>query len=165
MNSDDTHIDFSGSSPGFFRRIAAMFYDWVLLIAVILVAVTVFTMGTDLVFGQNASHDLLQNPVARLFYQLYLVAVSALFYAWFWTHGGQTLGMKVWKLKIVDQNLDTPGLKQALLRLFYIILSCIPAGLGFFWMLFNDRNLTLYDSLSKTRLIIIDSKTVSSAGE
>ena len=138
-----------------------MFYDWVLLTAVHLVAVTVFTMGTDTIFGENTSNDLLQNPLAKLLYQFYLLTVSGLFYAWFWTHGGQTLGMKVWKLKITDEQHNNITFIQAVSRLLYTLLTCIPAGLGFFWMLFNVRKLTLYDSLSKTRLIVTDTKNIS----
>ena len=165
MATDNIQADFPTQNPGFFRRLAAMFYDWVLLVAVILVAVTVFTMTTDLIFGKNTSNDILQVPLAKLFYQLYLGTISGLFYAWFWTHGGQTLGMKVWKLKIVDSTHNSISLKQALIRLFYIVLSCIPFGLGFFWMLFNKQKLTLYDSLSKTQLVIIVPETVSSSAE
>ncbi len=147
--------------PGFLQRLAAMFYDWVLLIAVILVAVTVFTLSVDLLFGNNTSQELLQQTWAKLLYQLYLLAVAALFYGWFWTHGGQTLGMKVWKLKIVGFEYETISIRQSLLRLVYAVISCLPLGLGFFWMLFNKKKLTLYDIWSKSHLVMIEPQKIS----
>jgi len=75
------------------RRLSAMIYDWMLLIAVILVAVSVFTLSIDMIFGENTSNTILQNPVIKLLYQIYLLSVGSFFYIWFWTHGGQTLGM------------------------------------------------------------------------
>jgi uncharacterized RDD family membrane protein YckC len=147
------------------RRLAAMFYDWVLLIAVILVAVTAFTISIDLLLGKNASIEALQHPLLKLLYQAYLLVVAALFYIWFWTHGGQTLGMKVWKLKIVSYKQQNIHFRQALLRFLLAVLSCLPFGLGLFWALFNRDKLSLYDQWSKTCLITIESQTVSSTYE
>ena len=144
--------------PGLLRRLAAMFYDWVLLTAIILVAVTVFTLSIDLVFGNNTSQNLLQQTWVKLLYQLYLLSVAALFYAWFWTHGGQTLGMKVWKLRITGFEGEKISIRQALLRLLYVLISCLPLGLGFFWMLLNKKKLTLYDIWSKSHLVMLESE-------
>ena len=152
---------FEALKPGFFRRLGAIFYDWMLLIAVILVAVTVFTVAIDMLFGSNASQEVLQDPLVKLLYQLYLLLVAGIFYVWFWTHGGQTLGMKVWKIKIVDNNLGTISFKQAMLRLLYAVISCLPLGLGLFWMLFNPQKQTLYDRWSKTQLVMVETRKVN----
>lgn len=145
-------------SPGFFRRLAVMFYDWVLLSAVILVAVTLFTIVADLLLGEGASQQLLQTSWIKVLYQVYLLLIGMLFYLWFWTHGGQTLGMKVWKVKIVDQNGDQPGLKQAFLHLLLAVVTNLPFGLGFIWLLFHPEKQTLYDTWSKTRLIQLENQ-------
>lgn len=146
------------TSPGFFRRLAVIFYDWVLLSAVILVAVSLFTILTDLLIGEGSSQQLLQSSWIKAFYQLYLLLIGMLFYIWFWTHGGQTLGMKVWKVKIVDHNGNQPGFKQALLHLVLAILTNLPFGLGFIWLVFDAEKQTLYDSWSKTRLVQLDNQ-------
>lgn len=151
--------------PGFFRRLAAIFYDWVLLIAVILVAVTLYTVATNLLFGENAAADLLKPLWAKLLYQLYLVSVGCLFYIWFWTHGGQTLGLKVWKLKIVDFNLQPVSTRKALLRLLLAVASCIPLGLGLVWQLFDRQKMTLYDRWSGTQLVSVEHHKVNSDDE
>ena len=144
------------TSPGFFRRLAVIFYDWVLLSAVILVAVSLFTILTDLLLGKGSSQQLLQTSWIKVLYQLYLLLIGMLFYVWFWTHGGQTLGMKVWKVKIVDNKGNQPGFKQALLHLLLAILTNLPFGLGFIWLVFHAEKQTLYDTWSKTRLIQLE---------
>lgn len=141
---------------GIFRRSAAIIYDLFLLIAIILVAVSVFTIVVELIAGQSSSGELLETPWIKITYQLYLLLVAALFYLWFWTHGGQTLGLKVWKLKVVDSELSGLDLKTAGRRLFWTIVTCIPFGVGYLWAFFNKERMTLYDRLSGTRLVQLE---------
>jgi uncharacterized RDD family membrane protein YckC len=148
----------SVASVGIMRRLAAIVYDLFLLVAVILVAVSIFTVVVDSVAGQSSSGELLEIPWIKLVFQLYLFLVSALFYLWFWTHGGQTLGLKVWKLKVVDQNLSELNMKKAALRLAWATVTCLPFGFGYLWALFNKERLTLYDHLSGTRLVQLSSR-------
>ena len=133
---------------------AAGFYDSVLLLAIILVAVSLFTIGIELTFGKNASAEMLQNPWIKLLYQLYLIVVSALFFIWFWSNGGQTLGMKVWKLRLINAENHPLTYRQASLRLFMLVITCLPFGIGFFWMLFSGDKRTLYDRWSATQMLV-----------
>jgi uncharacterized RDD family membrane protein YckC len=144
------------ATVGIARRLAAILYDLFLLVAVILVAVSLFTILVESVAGQSSSGQLLETPWIKVVFQLYLFLVSALFYLWFWTHGGQTLGLKVWKLKVVDNDLNELDIKKAGLRLVWAIVTCIPFGLGYLWALFNKERLTLYDQLSGTRLVQLE---------
>ena len=79
----------------------AIIYDLFLLIALLFIATTVmmmFNQGKAIESGQAI------YPV----YVAYLLAISYGFYGWFWTHGGQTLGMKTWKMNM--------GPKKSLLK-------------------------------------------------
>ena len=144
------------ASVGLIRRLAAIIYDLFLLAAVILVAVSLFTIVVESMAGKSSSGELLEIPWIKLAYQLYLLLVSALFYLWFWTHGGQTLGLKVWKLKVVDDDLSELNMKKAGLRLVWAVVTCIPFGIGYLWAIFNKERLTLYDRLSGTRLVQLE---------
>ena len=76
------------------RRLAAMAYDTVLLVGVFFLA----TLGwIFLQRGQAVSPN-------TLAFDGYLFAVSYLFFGWFWTHGGQTLGMRAWKIRLSGRN-------------------------------------------------------------
>jgi len=136
-------------SPGFFRRLAAQFYDIVLLIAILLVANGVLLLFTDI--------ETLKNYA--LLHRVYLVSICFLFYGWFWTHGGQTLGLRAWKIKVLTLDQKPISWYQASLRFITAILSwTVFLGLGFIWVLFNKNKLSWHDQLSKTALFSVPSQ-------
>lgn len=139
-----------GSAPGVFHRLAALFYDLVLLFGVLMIAVTFLIIPYQLVLGVPFPHD---EPLHRLGLRLYLVAVIGLFFTFFWVRGGQTLGLRTWRLRLVreDGRPLRPG--DALRRLLWATLCLAPAGAGLWWMLFDRERLTAYDRLSHTRPI------------
>ncbi|TAN68933.1 MAG: RDD family protein [Methylobacter sp.] len=137
------------SKPGFLRRLAAILYDLLLLIAVLFVA-------TALLLPLNAGEAF---TAQQFFFPLYLLLVSFLFYAWFWTHGGQTLGLRAWKIKLLTLEGKPISWKQALLRFMAAILSWGFCGLGFLWILVDENQRSWHDRLSKTELFFDDHDT------
>jgi uncharacterized RDD family membrane protein YckC len=85
-----------------------------------------------------------------LIYRLYLVVVSFFFYGWFWTHGGQTLGLRAWKLTVLTQDKKTLDWSQALVRFVTASVSLSFFGLGYLWVLIDKDRLSWHDHLSKT---------------
>lgn len=134
------------SNPGLIRLLAAIVYDLVLLIAVLFAA-------TTLVLPLNAGEAFTDRQIV---YPLYLLSVSFLFYGWFWTHGGQTLGLRAWNLKVLTYNQETITWKQAVLRFIAAILSWSFFGLGFLWILIDKNQRSWHDRLSKTALFFDD---------
>ena len=130
--------------------LAAMFYDLVLLFGILLLATTLVVVPLKI------SHEAttLDGNLLLLF-QLYLVAVIIIFYTWFWSHGGQTLGMRTWKFKVVSQSGEQLSLLYACKRLLLALLTLAPAGLGVWWKFFDSDNQTLYDRLAGSRLILV----------
>lgn len=129
------------SAPGFLRRLAAQIYDLFLLIAVLFLATALllpFTAGVA-VSAQQV-----------LIYRIYLVVVSFFFYGWFWTHGGQTLGLRAWKIKVMTLDQKPIRWTQALLRFATAIGSWGLFGLGFLWILVDKNRRGWHDHLSKT---------------
>ena len=76
------------------------------------------------------------------------------FYAYFWIKSGQTLGMQVWKFRIIntDTSQDKITLKQTFLR--YTVNCGILALLGIplFLIYVNSKKLAVNDILSMTKL-------------
>jgi uncharacterized RDD family membrane protein YckC len=128
--------------PGFFRRLAVILYDLLLLIAVLFVA-------TALILPLNAGKAFTGQ---QFFFPLYLLLVSFVFYAWFWTHGGQTLGLRAWKLKVLTLDRKPINWKQAILRFTVALFSWAVCGLGFLWIFFDKNQYSWHDNLSKTAL-------------
>ncbi len=148
-------------TASFFKRLAAILYDGFLLLAIILVATSVVTVGIDSLFGSGTLTRGLEIFFWKVLFQLYLLSVTLLFYVWFWSRSGQTLGMKVWKIRVVCNNGEPVSASTALLRIFWAVTTCLPFGLGLFWALFDRDRETLYDKLSGSRLI---NTTVNESG-
>ena len=90
----------------------------------------------------------------NLIYNVFLLLISYLYFAWHWVKGGQTLGMRSWHIFVINESIQKPSWKQATLRFFSALLSLLLLGLGFVWSLFDKNKLALHDKLSKTRLIV-----------
>jgi uncharacterized RDD family membrane protein YckC len=144
MNHHTTTAFDQSRPPGFLRRLAAMFYDSLLLLALMAVATTIITLPLGMPQGGNL-----------IFYQIFLFEIiPLLFFTGFWSHGGQTLGMRAWRLKVVREDGGVVGWRDALRRHLAALLSCLTLGLGFLWILVDPQGLAWHDRLSKTRLIV-----------
>lgn len=70
-----------------------------------------------------------------------------------WRRGGQTLGMRPWKLHVTSLADDTPSWRALWLRYALGSLALLCVGAGFCWALFDKDRLALHDRASGTRLI------------
>ncbi|GMR07529.1 MAG: hypothetical protein BMS9Abin26_0532 [Gammaproteobacteria bacterium] len=127
------------------RRLAAIAYDLLLLIAILFVA-------TIPLVAINRGHSIVEGDPL---FTLYLTVVIFLFYGWFWTHGGQTLGMRTWRVKVQTRDGKTLTWGQAFVRFIAAAVSWLVFGLGFVWSLFDKDKLTWHDRFSETELIVL----------
>ena len=70
-----------------------------------------------------------------------------------WRRGGQTLGMRPWRLRVVADDGGRPAFKALLLRYVVGNVSLLLAGLGFWWAWVDRERLTWHDRLSRTRIV------------
>ncbi|MCU7921857.1 MAG: RDD family protein [Candidatus Thiodiazotropha sp. (ex Dulcina madagascariensis)] len=132
-------------APGLLRRLAAMFYDGLLLLALLFVATAAITLPLGNPEGNNL-----------LLFQFFIFEIIPLsFFIGFWAWGGQTLGMRAWRLKLVRNDGYPVGWNDAFKRHLAALFSLLIFGLGFFWILVDSDNLAWHDRLSKTRLVIV----------
>lgn len=155
------HADSGPSGVGFWRRLAAMTYDAVLLTGVLVLASALITLPVGLALGREAAAVLFQSAGFRWPFFVYCVAVLASFHLWFWTHGGQTLGMKTWRIRVVRADGTPLALRDAIARYLSAGLSWLPLGLGFLWVLVDPARLSWHDRLSGTRLVRVASGTAA----
>jgi len=172
--------DFSSSLPGLFRRLGALFYDGLLLIGILFFATAILLPFRG---GQAFQGD--------FGYSAYLLAVVFVFFGWFWTRGGQTLGMRAWNIRLTSANGSAITWSQAALRflpgllclvLFKLgtivlpgavkltaLLSLVLFGVSFLWALIDREKRCLHDLIAGTRMArlseaenpLIDSKIKS----
>ena len=101
---------------------------------------------------------LLRDPHAagaKIFFQVYLFLVLLWYFTWFWTHGGQTLGMRAWRLKLVGRHGEPVRWSQTVVRFAAAILSAAALGLGYLWALVDPQGCRWHDRLSGTQLILL----------
>ena len=144
--SSTSYSDFPPAS--LIKQLAAMVYDSLLIFAVLF-----FVSAIAIMFNQGEAIE--SSP----WFSLYLLLALFTFYAWFWNKSGQTLGMRVWKIRIISEAGGNPGWSVCYLRLISALLSILCFGLGYWWRLFKPY--TWHDRLSKTS--IIDASTVNSS--
>jgi len=128
--------------PSVLRHLGVMVYDSLLLLSVLLAATVIAVMFNA---GEAIDNN---NP----FFMLYLVVVSGFFYGWFWTHGGQTLGMRAWKVQLQGQQQNNISWKQAIIRFVIAIISWLAFGMGFWWQYLGKDTQSWPDCFSGTRL-------------
>ena len=108
------------------RRVGALIYDAMLVLAVLAVATIPFVVCIQ-VF--NLGKVLVPSDVGWLIYGIYLgcqLLVMALFFGFFWTRRGQTLGMQVWKLRVEDEDGRLLSWTMAIKRLMFATLLWLP---------------------------------------
>ena len=120
-----------------------MIYEALLLLAVLFIASFIF-------------HLVLRNPDSSFFklaHQFYLLLVMGAYFIWFWTHGGQTLAMQTWKLKLTTATGEGLNLKQGITRYLYAVVGISLFGFGIFWALFDRDHQFMHDRLAGTRIV------------
>jgi uncharacterized RDD family membrane protein YckC len=120
-----------------------MLYDSILLFAVLMLATLPFVAARG---GEQV------EPSDNTHLQLTLAVVIFAYFVGYWTWKGRTLGMQSWGLQLETEDGTVPGPRQSSVRFFAALLSWAPAGLGFFWQLWDPDGLAWHDRLSGTRL-------------
>ncbi|NND60917.1 MAG: RDD family protein [Gammaproteobacteria bacterium] len=135
MNSD--------SDAGIGRRLGALLYD-LLIVGALLIAA-----GAIALFATNGE----AVAAGTVWFQLYIGAVIALYFVWFWWKRGQTLGMVAWRIAIRDgRSSGSISLGQAVTRFVSSVLLFV---IGFLPIVFDSRNRSWYDRISGTRTIAL----------
>lgn len=111
------------ATPGLLRRLASLLYDTILVTALLMGATAVLLPLTD----GEAIPSL--GRVATIAYQAYLLAVVFAFFAWCWIRGGQTLGMRAWRLQVRTADQAPLNLPDAARRFGAALLVWGPLAL------------------------------------
>ena len=133
--------DKAGAPAGIVRRLLCMSYELVLLSAVL-----VFTVVLPQILLGAFAHRLATGAV--LWTQLFVVLL--LYFLGFWLHGGQTLAMKTWRIRLASKDNRPVRPVQALLRYLLCWPSILFCGVGLLWALIDRDKQFLHDRLAGT---------------
>jgi len=131
-------------SPGILRRIAGMAYETLLLSGILLLS---------LVFPHLLIGAFAHRVAAPSVLWVHLFLVLLVYFVGFWSHGGQTLAMKTWRIRLVSTSGQAIGPAQALRRFLWCWPSLTLGGIGLLWAFFDHDQQFLHDRLAGTRLI------------
>ena len=107
------------ATPSLRRRLACFTYEGVLLFGVVMIAAYLFSS-----LAQQRHALVNRSPL-----QIYLCAVLGVYFVWFWTHGGQTLAMKTWRIRLMTVGGAELSQARALARYVLSWLWFAPAVL------------------------------------
>lgn len=97
-----------------------MLYEGVLLFGVLMLAGWLYSSLTQ-------QRHALQGKTGL---QAFLFVVLAVYFVWFWTHGGQTVAMKTWRVRLVTVGGQAVGQGRALARYILCWLWFVPSLLA-----------------------------------
>ena len=140
-------------APGLPRRLAAMFYDTLLLIPMLMLCVAL-ALGIRQCSG-GADGEALPGWIVQSLAALCCVG----FFAGFWLKGGQTLGMQAWRIKLTPMPGKELSVARAVTRCAAALLSLACLGLGYLWCLVDRRRHSWHDYLSGTQLVLLPKNT------
>ena len=148
------HIEYT--APSLLRRFAAMVYDTLLITAISILYGAVMTGINVAVKGVPEMGERISWGVFGVVVFVGWLFTLGLFFCYFWHKSGQTLGMKTWRMKIVnDDDLNCPSYLKCALRILCAPISLLLCGAGYWLMYTNPERQTLHDKISKTRTLLL----------
>lgn len=115
----------TGATARLFRRLAAMLYDLLLMVALWFVA----TFAMLPLTGGEAILTSRQGLLGH-FYHALLLLLAVAYFGLCWTRGGQTLGMRAWQIRLERLDGRSPGWSDALIRFTTGATSVLLAAFG-----------------------------------
>ncbi|SFN17445.1 Uncharacterized membrane protein YckC, RDD family [Dokdonella immobilis] len=135
-------------SAPLWRRLAALLYDALVLVAIWMGAAALVLLAFR---GEvDVAH---QPPLYHFVLQGVLLVLTALYFIVSWTRGGQTIGMRAWRVSILDAKGHFPDTRRSLARFLLATGSALLLGVGFVWCLFDPDRRALHDILARTRMV------------
>ena len=133
-------------------RLLALVYDALPVVALWMLLSTAFTFGYTYLGGHPVQDNI--APFSPLQWLLWLGCwgITALYATLSWRRGGQTLGMRPWRLHVVGADGSTPTTRQLWLRYAIGSLSLLAGGMGFWWAWIDRDRLAWHDRASGTRM-------------
>ncbi len=124
----------------FFKVCAALFYDLLSISVLVYFAsfLPIILSGTSIQAG-------------NIELQLFIIMI-AVFYFFYCFKKGRTFGMQAWRLELQSETGGKISDYQILIRIIGGIFSFLFFGIGYLFILFNQRKRSLHDIASKTYL-------------
>jgi uncharacterized RDD family membrane protein YckC len=157
-----TERKLAGQYAGFLSRAVGLILDYAIISAIILgtgVLVTLLFGGLRIDLAACPAGTSIDSPATlacvggRWFLIVFAIILSPLYYAFFWSLTGQTIGQRVMGLRVVRLNGRRMGFFRSLLRWIGYQVCIFTLGIGFLWVLVDNRRMGWHDKLARTCVI------------
>jgi len=128
------------------RRVLVVLYDGIILIGLLMIG-----SALALPFG-----DIHKTAFQDFWFTLWLMLICFAYLGGCWHYGGMTVGMRAWKVKLINQQGELVSWPGCLLRFFVAAISLATFGMGFLWALYDPKNRAWHDLAASTLLIKIN---------
>ncbi len=151
-----------GQYAGFLTRAVGLLLDYVIIIAVVvgtgLLADLLFSVfNINLAACPQLTSDVSFSTLAcvggRISLVFFAAAFGPLYYVFFWMLTGQTIGQRVMGVRVVRLNGRRVGFISSLGRWIGYQLCIFTLGIGFLWVLVDNRRMGWHDKLARTCVI------------
>ncbi len=152
------------------RRLLALVYDLLIVVAIVMVVGLLCQLAT----GGQLIHTA-GKAVVPIWYQLLQALVVMAYFISSWRRGGQTVGMRPWRIRVTRDDGGTPSLQQALIRALVaaapLVLLMLEPLIGLHAMLwtlliawaawfavalFDPRRRAVHDFAAHTEIRLLD---------
>ena len=130
------------------RRLGGIIYDTFLAGSVVFI-IAAITLTILTINGLGKIQP--DSPLSHVLFTFYIF-IMFIYFSGFWTHGGQTPAMKIWKIRVENMQGQQINHLEAIARFGFALILPIISQL---WSLFDKEGLALHDRLSQTRLVYI----------
>ncbi len=140
-------------NAGLVTRGLGLVIDAALINGAFVVTSAIFAFAVSALFPDS---DVATGPALVLGATTWLAILSG-YLLFFWTLAGQTPGMRLLGVRLVDAGgAPRLSLRTAIRRLVWTVIAVIPLGLGFLIALWSDRRRALQDRVANTEVILVD---------
>ena len=136
------------------RRLAAGLYDLLPVVALLFIGTALAMLITYLIQPAERIDLVLRQGWPHVLLQIWLLFLLVGYYAWSWHKGGQTIGMKAWRLEVLAKNGQRLGLGASIWRLVLSWISLAAVGAGFVWSLFERERRTWHDLGCNSQMVL-----------
>ncbi|MEZ5546065.1 MAG: RDD family protein [Lysobacteraceae bacterium] len=127
-------------------RVLALIYD-------VLPLLGIWFAVAALMLALRLGQPVVPGGLSAFAEQVLLLLATFAYFGLSWRRGGQTLGMRAWRLRLLDAQGGAPSWRQILLRAVVAPFSLALFGLGFLWSLFERERRSWHDLASNTVIV------------
>jgi uncharacterized RDD family membrane protein YckC len=144
LHSYTIHSHTTYLKAGFWLRVSALTLDEVVLVVI----TGVLVVGIQTIFGHHVLSPLWQKI---LFYEL----LDYNYYTLCWVFGGQTIGKRILRTKVLKTDFTPLTYKDAFIRYWVWMVGVAMLGVGYFWIGFDKDKRGWNDIAARTMVVRI----------